>query len=251
MGEPSACYCPLPSMLTMSRTSICMVTRSHLASVEGWNLEPLEHTNPPKAPILQRSGKEPTGQYRKHEGSGFNPWIRKNPLEEGIATQSVFLPGESHGQRSLVGYSPWGCKELDPAEATEHSCRTVEEISEDITRRIPEDLARSEPIGSAKLPNLNFTILVRFFSCCLLIALLLRVPHCGLKLVSVLAGLLPVAQKENWALLWVMMMSSGQDCGDVLPGISLGRSKYSGQRTLCIIFTCLLLKIQIPGLYHK
>ena len=25
----------------------------------------------------------------------------------------VFLPGKSHGQRSLVGYSPWGCKELD------------------------------------------------------------------------------------------------------------------------------------------
>ena len=28
----------------------------------------------------------------------------------------VFLPGESHGQRSLVGYSPWGCKELDITE---------------------------------------------------------------------------------------------------------------------------------------
>ena len=26
---------------------------------------------------------------------------------------TVFLPGKSHGQRSLVGYSPWGCKELD------------------------------------------------------------------------------------------------------------------------------------------
>ena len=28
-------------------------------------------------------------------------------------TTPVFLPGESHGQRSLVGYSPWGCKESD------------------------------------------------------------------------------------------------------------------------------------------
>ena len=28
----------------------------------------------------------------------------------------VFLPGEFHGQRSLVGYSPWGCKELDMTE---------------------------------------------------------------------------------------------------------------------------------------
>ena len=30
----------------------------------------------------------------------------------------VFLPGESHGQRSLAGYSPWGHKELDTTEAT-------------------------------------------------------------------------------------------------------------------------------------
>ena len=28
----------------------------------------------------------------------------------------LFLPGESHGQRSLAGYSPWGCRELDTAE---------------------------------------------------------------------------------------------------------------------------------------
>jgi len=28
----------------------------------------------------------------------------------------VFLPGESHGKRSLVGYSPWGCKESETTE---------------------------------------------------------------------------------------------------------------------------------------
>ena len=33
----------------------------------------------------------------------------------------VFLPGESHGQRSLAGYSPQGCEELDMTEATEHT----------------------------------------------------------------------------------------------------------------------------------
>ena len=32
------------------------------------------------------------------------------PLERGMATTPVFLPGESHVQRSLAGYSPWGCK---------------------------------------------------------------------------------------------------------------------------------------------
>ena len=32
----------------------------------------------------------------------------------------VFLSGKSHGQRSLVGYSPWGCKDSDTIEANEH-----------------------------------------------------------------------------------------------------------------------------------
>ena len=34
-------------------------------------------------------------------------------LGEGMATHSVFLSGEFHGQRSLAGYSPWGLNELD------------------------------------------------------------------------------------------------------------------------------------------
>ena len=37
-------------------------------------------------------------------------------LEKGMATTPVSLPGEFHGQRSLAGYSPWGCKELDMTE---------------------------------------------------------------------------------------------------------------------------------------
>ena len=37
----------------------------------------------------------------------------EDPWEKGMTTHSVFLPGESHGQRSLMGYSPWGHKESD------------------------------------------------------------------------------------------------------------------------------------------
>ena len=40
----------------------------------------------------------------------------EDPLGEEIAYHSSILPGESHGQRSLVGYSPWGHKELDTTE---------------------------------------------------------------------------------------------------------------------------------------
>ena len=38
------------------------------------------------------------------------------PIGEGNGNLPVFLPGEFHAQRSLVGYSQWGCKELDPIE---------------------------------------------------------------------------------------------------------------------------------------
>ena len=47
---------------------------------------------------------------------------REDPLEKGMATTPVFLPGESHGQRSLAGYSPRGQKELDMTEQLTHTC---------------------------------------------------------------------------------------------------------------------------------
>ena len=47
----------------------------------------------------------------------------KDPLEKGMATHSsIFFPREFHGQRSLVGCSPWGHKESD---ATEHSTQLL------------------------------------------------------------------------------------------------------------------------------
>ena len=41
---------------------------------------------------------------------------REDPLEKEMAIHSVLLPGKSHGQRSLIGYSPWGRKESDMTE---------------------------------------------------------------------------------------------------------------------------------------
>ena len=46
----------------------------------------------------------------------------EDPLEEGMATHPSILAGESHGQKSLAGYSPRGLKESDTCEATEHTC---------------------------------------------------------------------------------------------------------------------------------
>ena len=46
----------------------------------------------------------------------FNPWVGKIPWRRALQTTPVFLPGDSHGQRSLVGYSPWGHNESDMTE---------------------------------------------------------------------------------------------------------------------------------------
>ena len=43
----------------------------------------------------------------------------------------VFLPGDSHGQKSLMGYSPQGCKASDTTEATEHALETLSRINSD------------------------------------------------------------------------------------------------------------------------
>ena len=44
------------------------------------------------------------------------PSLDQEDLEEGMQPTPVFLPGESHGQKSLADYSPWGRKELDTTE---------------------------------------------------------------------------------------------------------------------------------------
>ena len=64
------------------------------------------------------SGKEPACQCRRHKRLGFNPWVKKTPWRKAWKPTPGSLPGESHEQRSLGGYSPWGRTELDITEAT-------------------------------------------------------------------------------------------------------------------------------------
>ena len=56
------------------------------------------------------SGKESACKCRRH---GFSPWVVTIPWWRKWLRTPVFLPGKSHGQRSLVCYSPWGHKESD------------------------------------------------------------------------------------------------------------------------------------------
>ena len=63
-----------------------------------------------------------------------NPWVGKIPWRRAWQPTPVFMPGESHGQRSLVGYTPWGYKESDKTEwpGTPHSPTRIgmESVSE-------------------------------------------------------------------------------------------------------------------------
>ena len=56
--------------------------------------------------------KKSTCQCRRHQ---FDPWVGKIPWRKKWQPTPVFLPGKSHGQRSLVDYSLCGSKELDRA----------------------------------------------------------------------------------------------------------------------------------------
>ena len=63
-----------------------------------------------------KSDKESACQCRNCRRWEFNPWGRKIPWRRKWQPTPVLLPGESHGQRSLSGYSPRGCKESDTTE---------------------------------------------------------------------------------------------------------------------------------------
>ena len=72
------------------------------------------------SPIIRLpSGKDSTCQcrkLRKRRRHRFNPWVRTIPWRRKWKPTPVFLPGKSHGQRSLVSYNLWGHKELDTTE---------------------------------------------------------------------------------------------------------------------------------------
>ena len=61
------------------------------------------------------AGNDSACQWRRHRRHEFNPRVEKIP-RGGNAAHSRILAGEIHGQRSWVGYSPWGHKVLDMTE---------------------------------------------------------------------------------------------------------------------------------------
>ena len=76
------------------------------------------------------SAKDSPCQRRRHKRCGFDPWVRKIPWSRKWQPTPVFLPGKFHGQRSLVGYSPWGQTRLSTA--LHFTPGSTEDISERI-----------------------------------------------------------------------------------------------------------------------
>ena len=66
----------------------------------------------------QTNKKKPACQCRRHKKCWFYPWVRKIPWRRAWQPTAVFLPEESHGQKSLEGYGPLHCSEWDTTEAT-------------------------------------------------------------------------------------------------------------------------------------
>ena len=77
-------------------------------------MPPPQVTTPPWPDVLGWSGRCPW--ICQGSPSRASLVLSANPLAEEIATPSIFLPGDSHGQRGLVSYSPRGGKESDMTE---------------------------------------------------------------------------------------------------------------------------------------
>ena len=92
--------------------------------------------------------------------SGSIPGSGRSPGERNWQPTPVFLPGKSHGQRSLVGYSPWGCKESDSGEclsahvcACTHTRTQTQTHSDTLTHSLSIYLSRREDYTGMWIPG--------------------------------------------------------------------------------------------------
>ena len=105
------------------------------------------------------SGKESTCQCRRCKRCGFDPWVGKSPWSRKWKPTPVFLSGKFHGQQSLVGYSPWGRKELDMTKHTNtRHARFDENLNKiNLTYSRPPRWLITKPYHVIFVPDLMFT----------------------------------------------------------------------------------------------
>ena len=105
---------PLPQYITIIQRS---QTRNYLYCFLSFKIYFIEVWGFP----CVTSGKELACQCRRHKRYRFYPWVQKIPWRRAWQPTPVFLPGESHRQRSLAGYRLQGCKESDTIEVTQYA----------------------------------------------------------------------------------------------------------------------------------
>ena len=74
------------------------------------------------------SGKDFACQCRRRKRCGFDPLVGKIHRSRKLQLTSIFLPPKSHGQKSLAGDRPWGCKESDMTEQVSSTAQALQDI---------------------------------------------------------------------------------------------------------------------------
>ena len=83
------------------------------------------------------SGKEPACQCRGQKRRGFDPRVRRITWKRAWQPTPIFLPGEFHVERSLVGFSLWGHRESDTTERLSHMDTCVASLVAQIVKNLP------------------------------------------------------------------------------------------------------------------
>ena len=84
---------------------------------------------------------------------GFDPWVGNIPWRRKWQSTPVLLPGKSHGQRSLVGYSPWGCKESDRLSDCTFTFRHVAIVVKNLPANAGHQETRVQSLGQEDSPG--------------------------------------------------------------------------------------------------
>ena len=135
------------------------------------------------------SGKEPARQCKRHK---FHPWARKIPWRRKWQPTKIFLPGQSHGQRSLVGCSPWGGKELDTTEVTLHT--HMPSSKELYCQLCQGSMVKHRSLWARRNSSIPFPY------CLLVFGLNLQYPYPALLALRAVPCILPVCDSIFWAL---------------------------------------------------
>ena len=113
-------------------------------------------------PCISRwySSKESSCQCRKHKRHGFDPWVGKSPWRRKWQSTPVFLPGEFHGERSLVGY-----KESDTIEWLSTQQHTQSNFTG--ARHVSEESDDSSPRPHLSATAWGTSLVVQWLGVCL------------------------------------------------------------------------------------